>query len=299
MSTSGCPVASACASSSRVSSTSFVGAAAATWTNFCTFHLADFREVDELVEPAAHAGDVAHVELLHAGQVRIPVGARRVPEVDVGVDHSFDRHAPLLVVRSSTMPRRVPSTHDGSSGPPKEIDASGCGWLRSPIHSAVATSSAPDSAPASSAPTRYATSSPTVDVARVGIGLDADRERVGLDVGDEVRGPRELRGRLRAASAARGRGVGHGDDAHRSTRLAGVVAHRPHPRDVAADGVGDPRVLGEHLLPRGRRRRSTPTPVRATTTASIPPASRAACPSCSAAPTKSVAGARRSRSRRT
>ena len=40
MSTSGCPVASACASSSRVSSTSFVGAAAATCTNFCTFHLA-------------------------------------------------------------------------------------------------------------------------------------------------------------------------------------------------------------------------------------------------------------------
>ena len=225
------------------------------------------------------------------GEVRIPVGARRVPEVDVRVDHSFDRHAPLLSLESVTMSRRVSSTHDGSSGPPNEMDASGCGWLRNPIHSAVATSSAPDIAPVSSAPTRYATSSPTVDAARIGVGLDADRERVGLDVGHEVRGTRELRRRLRAAPPARGRGVGHGDDAHRSTRLTRVVAHRPHPRDVAADRVDDSRVLLEHLLPGLRRCRSTPDPVRATTTASTPPASRAACASCSAAPTKSVAGA--------
>ena len=64
-----------------------------------------------------------------------------------------------------------------------------------------------------------------------------------------MRGPGELRRRLRSTSPARGRGVGHGGDAHPSTGLACVVAHRPHPRDVAADGVGEPLMVREHLLP--------------------------------------------------
>ena len=38
------------------------------------------------VEAAGHPGDVAHVQLLAAGQVRVPVGAGRVPQVHVGVD---------------------------------------------------------------------------------------------------------------------------------------------------------------------------------------------------------------------
>ncbi len=112
------------------------------------------REVDVLVEASTHAGDVAHVELLHAGEVRIPVGARRIPEMYVRVDDAFDRHASLLSLVARTITRRVPSTHGGNSGPPNEIEPSGCGWLRSPIQSAVATSSAPESPDASSALTR-------------------------------------------------------------------------------------------------------------------------------------------------
>ena len=147
------------------------------------------------------------------------------------------------------MSRRVPSTHDGTSGPPKEMDASGCGWLRNPIHSAVATSSAPDSVPGVVGADQVPDELADGRVARIGVGLDTDCERVGMDVRHEVCGARELRRRLRATPPTRGRGVGHGDDAHRSTGLACVVAHRPHPRDVAADGVGDSRMLLEHLLP--------------------------------------------------
>ena len=179
----------------------------------------------------------------------------------------------------------------GSSGPPKEIDASGCGWLRNPIHSAVATSSAPDS-PAgvvdadqvrrrarrrSSSATRHR-SPPRSRTASAWRSVD------------EVRGPGELRGRLRATSPARGRGVGHGGDAHRSTGLARVVAHRPHPRDVAADGVGDPLVLA-----RAPARQVSPVPARPRPGSCdhdrVDPAGVARrLPSCSAAPTKSVAG---------
>ena len=80
-----------------------------------------------------------------------------------------------------------------------------------------------------------------------------------------------------AARPPDGRGVGHGDDAHRTARGTRVVAHRPHPRHVAAGSHRRCPRARRAPLPSRRRRRPDPEPVRATTTASTPPASRAAC----------------------
>ena len=166
---------------------------------------------------------------------------------------------------------------DGSSGPPNEMDASGCGWLRSPIHSAVTTSSAPDIAPASSAPTRYATSSPTVDARdSASVSTPIANASVWMSV-DEVRGTRELCRCLGAAPPARGRGVGHRDDAHRTIRgtRAWSLTARTHATSLRIASTIP--ACSSSTASQPAPAPLDPDPVRATTTASTPPASRAAC----------------------
>jgi len=92
----------------------------------------DMGDVDELldvppgglgpvgreVEAAGHPAHVAHVQLLTPGQVGVPVGAGRVPEVHVGV-HDAGRGGH----RASTISRRASSNHSGRDEPVGELTA--------------------------------------------------------------------------------------------------------------------------------------------------------------------------------
>ena len=247
MMASGCPSTSARCSSSSVSSIEWAPVAAATFTSFSTFQPRRLGLVGRHVEPAGHPGDVAHVQLHAARQVRVPVGAGGIPEVDVGVD---DPGGLGHRTSSPTMLRSVPSSQSGTSGPPKVMLPPGRGWLRSPNHPAPTTSSAPASADRVGA--AHQVGDELADRSARS-ALDADGERRDAIAGGPPAGARQLRRRLRPAATAGGRGVGERHEADRAVRGRRVVGHGSGPRGVGVDLVDDAGVLGEHALPAARR----------------------------------------------
>ena len=254
--------------------------AAATFTNFSTFHRADSDEVGGQVEASAHPRDVAHVELLHPGQVRVPVGAGRDPTGARGrrplgrsviVSLLSGAYSASVIIR-----RRVSSNQRGSSGPPNETlprDAGGCADRPSRRRPQLGARQA--AAPGAAHEVRHELGRPVAARASAAVStLIANAAQP--TIGNEVGGASELRRGLGAAPAAGGGGVGerHQPDSARPD-VAGVVTHCPRPRHV---GCGwRPRCRRARRAPAPSfpappvPDRPAPVPARATTTASMPP----------------------------
>ena len=244
------------------------------------------RLVGGHVEAAGHPGDVAHVQLLPARQVRVPVGAGRVPQVHVGVDD------PRWVVGSSGLLARrcaasAPSNQSGTPGPPKVMLPLGRGWLRRPTQPGPATSSAPDSAVASGLHSRWATSSP-IDRPRSSFGASTLTAKAATRSPVAPRPARascaDAWARLRPPAVVASVSV-----TSRTGRSArdGVVGHGPGPAGVGVDVLRRCRRARRAPAPsRSSTRSPDGAPARATTTASSGPALATAAASASAAPSK-------------
>ncbi len=63
-----------------------------------------FCEIGLLVEVTGPSRDIAHLQIPQAGQVGVHVGAIRVPEVDVGVDHPVDLRCHRVLLRHDCEP---------------------------------------------------------------------------------------------------------------------------------------------------------------------------------------------------
>ena len=129
MSTSGCPVVSASASSSRVSSTSLRRCRRRHVHELLHVPLRRFREVDRLVEAPAHA----EMSPMSSSCMPARYGYQSARAGSQRCTWASTTRSIVMLRSSFASPhdvRRVSSTHGGSSGPPNEIDASGCGWLR-------------------------------------------------------------------------------------------------------------------------------------------------------------------------
>ena len=204
---SGCPVASASSSQVARSPRPSGGAvAAATCTNFTTFQFADSAKYVGWSN-SRHIPEMSPMSSsLLTGEVRVPLGVAPGPRGGCGRRRCARSVPPSLAPRASRAAdharaaRRRPSR--GRRDRRRRSSPPGAGGCASRTTRGRRPARRPESAPASASHTRWATSSPTGSSAHAAVST-LDRERVDPVVGRRVRGPRELRGRLRPAATAR------------------------------------------------------------------------------------------------